>query len=386
MPAGNPARFVHRYAEPLLRLVRGLLGPKVAFDAAFYRRQYPDVARGRIPPLWHYLMWGAIEGRYPRSPFGTAGSEGRPARLSFRPAPARAAIEWKNAPPGPVVPVFVVYEPADAERVRRLLIPTLAAQELPVRLALDLVNRQDNAAAAEWRGALESITDWSARREPGRIGFAAAVKFLFEAVRPDACFFLASPAAIPSPGCLARLLATFTERHHAILGAREWPRRHPEEFEPETGDTCWASLALGLVSAEAFGRLGGFDPVYSSRLAEVDLSWRAWLEGMPVGHEPGAAYYLAGGADRRSAEDYASARDFLTLAYKFFGPLGEEAAREWLGRSGRPAAFERAVIEAFEARRPGIARLDPASGARPEMIRISGWQRFAAAPEEAPVG
>ncbi|MFM0051928.1 glycosyltransferase family 4 protein [Caballeronia grimmiae] len=37
-------------------------------DVEYYRSRYPDVAASAVDPLWHYLNWGAAEGRYPMSP------------------------------------------------------------------------------------------------------------------------------------------------------------------------------------------------------------------------------------------------------------------------------------------------------------------------------
>ena len=35
------------------------------FDAAFYRRRYPDVGAARMHPFAHYVLHGAAEGRKP---------------------------------------------------------------------------------------------------------------------------------------------------------------------------------------------------------------------------------------------------------------------------------------------------------------------------------
>jgi hypothetical protein len=403
MPVSRPSRFVERYTRPLLRLLRGLFGQQVLFDAAFYREQNPDVARGWLPPLWHYLLWGSVEGRRPHPQSGAARPPmRRPAPtlsktntwfgagwLNRRGAARPDAAAWKNGvvPAGAVIPVLSVCGPAEVDFVRRLLIPALAAEDMPARVALHLVNYEDNTALAEGsgfgaaRGALASITDWSPRRKPGRAGFGEAVNFLFEAVKPSECFLLVNPDSFPMPGCLARLLGTYSESGAAIVEARQWPREHPKEYDPETGDTPWASAAFCLISAEAFRRLGGFDPAYFLYLEDVDLSWRAWLADMPVRYEPRAVCYHATGlhfrrADRHDAEDYFSCRNFLALAYKFFGPRGEREARRWLRGARFPPPFERAVIEAYESLRPSIKRVGVAKGPGAAKIKITGFNRF----------
>ena len=46
--------------------------PKAFFDQAWYLSQYPDVAKGRIAPLTHYLLRGGREGRAPGPLFDDA--------------------------------------------------------------------------------------------------------------------------------------------------------------------------------------------------------------------------------------------------------------------------------------------------------------------------
>ena len=42
-----------------------------AFDAEYYLRTYPDVARSRLGSLWHYCRYGWREGRNPNPSFNT---------------------------------------------------------------------------------------------------------------------------------------------------------------------------------------------------------------------------------------------------------------------------------------------------------------------------
>jgi hypothetical protein len=44
----------------------------VLFDTSYYLANNPDVARTRWPPLWHYLLFGAVEKRNPNPFFDTA--------------------------------------------------------------------------------------------------------------------------------------------------------------------------------------------------------------------------------------------------------------------------------------------------------------------------
>nr|WP_246340123.1 glycosyltransferase [Ancylobacter tetraedralis] len=52
-------------------LASRLLEPPSLFDVAWYLDQYPDVRASNVPPLLHYLRWGAKEGRDPHPNFKT---------------------------------------------------------------------------------------------------------------------------------------------------------------------------------------------------------------------------------------------------------------------------------------------------------------------------
>jgi hypothetical protein len=41
------------------------------FDPAYYMRQYPETKKWKIPPLWHYILYGFREGRNPSPGFDT---------------------------------------------------------------------------------------------------------------------------------------------------------------------------------------------------------------------------------------------------------------------------------------------------------------------------
>jgi hypothetical protein len=400
------------------------------FCRAFYERQNPDVARSRVPPLWHYLIWGRKEGRRPHPggdlfrslgyPGGSLppwfdeawhnrlnpGSEARGRKalrqcLKSSPGDCLALFQgydgstrlelrgietpaqWRNCglSADAAVPVFIVCGPAETELARQFLIPALAEQQAPVRLTLHLVNYDSNTPLAGWDNALLPVTDWSSRRASGRIGFGEAVNFLFESVQPAECFLLVNPDSFPMPGCLERLVESYRAGGAAIVEARQWPQEHPKEFDPATGETPWASAAFCLISSEAFRRLGGFDPAYFLYLEDVDLSWRAWLNRMPVHYEPRAVCYHSTGlhlrhAGRHYAEDFLASRNFLALAYKFFGAAGEQVARDWLRRTPYPPALQRAVIAAYEELRPSLKRLKIVPGSAPVKICITGFAQF----------
>lgn len=55
----------------LARRTTGTVSPLPEFDAAWYLREYPDIAAAGVDPFEHYLLWGWREGRNPSPTFDT---------------------------------------------------------------------------------------------------------------------------------------------------------------------------------------------------------------------------------------------------------------------------------------------------------------------------
>jgi len=101
----------------------------------------------------------------------------------------------------------------------------------------------------------------------------------------------ANPDTYLVPSCLARLLRAFEQPKVAIAEARQSPLEHPKVFDPETGDTPWASGCLMAIKREVFDELGGFEPAFFLHGDDVDLSWRARMLGYRVLHVVNAAVF-----------------------------------------------------------------------------------------------
>jgi GT2 family glycosyltransferase len=182
------------------------------------------------------------------------------------------------------------------------------------------------------------------------------------------------------PGCLNRLMDTYLARSAGIVEAEQWPSPHPKEFDSATLETPWASGAFSLIAADMFDRLGGFDPTYFLYLEDVDLSWRAWLGGWPVLYQPQAKAYHATGMysyqkDRLYFEHYFSLRNFLAIAYKFWGDLGERVAMEYLKQAKVPEPFLQKAVADYRRLRPAIA-IQPGVGVNAEKVKILGLNTF----------
>lgn len=91
-----------------------------------------------------------------------------------------------------------------------------------------------------------------------------------------------------------------------------------EQFE-QPKQIFWASGAAFLIKKSVFESLGGFDEDFEFHMEEIDLCWRANIQGYNVGYCPNTAvYHLGGGSlDRADARKlYYNFRNTLYMLYK----------------------------------------------------------------------
>ena len=404
--------------------------PHRLFDAAWYMRRHAEVRQSGMNPLVHYLLAGGKAGLDPNPAFNakryaaccpelaalgldalthylTAPASGlynphpgypRPARSWSGPQVPAARSEplvvapsscvqppaWRNSLEMEELAVFLVYGAGHVSFIESHLLPALAAQQCSLKIRLHTLHYRNSerllppSTLSFARGAVAGVSDWSATREDRHIGFGEAMNHLFERVAPKSCFLMVNPDSLPMAGCLERLLNTFSRRNAALVEARQWPAEHPKEFNPHDGSTPWASAAFLLVSSPAFQRLGGFDPIYFLYNEDVDLSWRAWLNAMPVVYEPAAccAHFTGGlsyGSTRYYFEQFFGYRNFPIIAYKFFGERGERAAWRWIEEARLPAALHNDIRESYYGLRDRVVRVPGLQGApHADKVKILG--------------
>jgi hypothetical protein len=165
-----------------------------------------------------------------------------------------------------------------------------------------------------------------------------------------------NPDCVASPSLLHRLCDPLSEPAIGIVEARQLPLEHPKQFDRETGDTSWASGSCMLVRREVIGGLGGFDEdSFFLYCDDVDLSWRARLDGWRVVYQPSACVFHdkrldpAGQIVAGEAEVYYSAEAALLMAWKWSNPTALGRARQEFAQSGSPS--QRKAVEAFDERR-----------------------------------
>lgn len=167
----------------------------------------------------------------------------------------------------------------------------------------------------------------------GKTGFAENHNKLFLESEKTEVFILINPDCIPLPNSIDCLLSSKKSDDIAIVEGRQWPYEHWKVYDQTTKETPWASGAFQLIDTNFYSNVKGMDPLYFLYCEDVDLSWRAWLNGYKVIYEPAAQiiHYTNGSfvrPDLISNEQYYSLRNFLLLSRKFFGDKKEKWAVE----------------------------------------------------------
>jgi hypothetical protein len=353
--------------------------PHPLFGIKDYADRYPDVIHAGTDPLSHYLEFGQREKRM--SSRALYFSE----RLSSTDSAIRRVSDGRcNPQPEKPLPVFCVYGASHVEFLQSAVIPAFANQRTQFPLELHFLNYKSQETLLTYKGiysgSITKIVDWSASRPSGHLGFGESVNYLFKAVQPPECFILCNPDSFPMPGCLTSLMNTYVQEGAGIVEATQWPNAHPKEFVNGTLETPWASGAFDLISSKAFEELGGFDPIYFLYVEDVDLSWRAWIAGYRVLHQPLALCTHATGLHtyqptRFYPEHFYSLRNFLVISYKFWGELGERISLEYLKVAELPDEFHAKIVESYYTLKPAI-KCVPAGGSNMDKVKILGLNLF----------
>jgi len=375
----------------------GGVDPNPDFHSGPYLQDHPKVAASGGNPLVHFLSGDDTNVYNPHPGYtresSNASSIVRPPEListlktPVLPQRAPKPMLRNTIRPGEELPVFVIYGESNVPFLESSLIPALAAQKSSFKFHLHTIHYVNSqcllspSALASSGGSLSRVTDWSADRESRHMGFGEAVNQLFSRVAPANCFYLVNPDSLPMAHCMDRLANTFVERGAALVEARQWPSEHPKEFDASTYETPWASAAFLLVGSEAFRRLGGFDPVYFLYNEDVDLSWRAWLQGMPVIYEPRAqcAHFtglFSYNRTRRYYENFFSIRNFLVISYKFFGQAGERSAWELIRESHLPPELFEHIRDSYLALRHDVRNVDMDGAYNTDKVKIMGLNLY----------
>ncbi len=139
-------------------------------------------------------------------------------------------------------------------------------------------------------GATDRIA-WTGSGE--NVGFGRGHNRLFEEVQAGgaACdyYLCVNPDSILHRDTLQALVSFAHEKgDRGLFEGRQFPIEHPKPYDKTTFETDWCSGCLLLIPSTVYRQLGGFDPAYFMYCEDVDLSWRARLEGIPCYTVPNA--------------------------------------------------------------------------------------------------
>lgn len=199
---------------------------------------------------------------------------------------------------------------------------------------------------------------------------------------PFDAFITMNPDMVLMPDVLDKLYDTFRNNVGAnIVEARQFPIENPPRaFDAQTLEVNWCSGACILISAAFFERCSGFDEAIYLYCEDVDLSWRAWLDGGRCLYrfDAVAAHMTQGLFEARynphsvPLHEEFMALSHLILTWKYFSASESRLMakmrlfwnNEWIARHTKEAAMQK-----FEVLKPRLTRY-PAVHPRIELLDL----------------
>lgn len=167
------------------------------------------------------------------------------------------------------------------------------------------------------------------------LGSAKGHNTLLAEARTDYVLIM-NPDVVVAPNTLIELKRPFAQPGVGMVEARQLPVEHPKAYDPETGETGWATTACALIPSVVLEQVGHFDDdSFFLYCDDVDFSWRVRLAGLKVIYQAAAVVFHdkrlspTGGWMPSGAERYYSAEAALILAHKW---SREDLAEEILKR------------------------------------------------------
>lgn len=286
-----------------------------------------------------------------------------------------------------VINIFCSASSRESEKLRAWLIPSLCNQRRVPEICLYLVNYTGRGKIYDGPARLGSLRiEELSKGEP--CGFGEAHNFAYSETGPEDFFIIANPDVYCHQNCISELArARLANQDAALVEARQLPFEHPKEYDESTGYTPWASGFLLLINSPFFRQVRGFDENFWMYCEDVDLSWRAWLNGFKVVYNPSAVgYHFTGAhfeykAHRYYLENFWTARNFLYLAYKFWGDKAEKKAVRTFLRRSYPENFKREVMQSYEQLKSSLPARPPLIAGNvgrklSDKVRITGFNLY----------
>lgn len=120
-------------------------------------------------------------------------------------------------------------------------------------------------------------------------GFAPANNYLAKfSYNRNKCdyFFILNPDTEVNNLFFDKCKHILSDKNFFSIDFKQFPFEHPKEYDYKTLETSWCSGACELIDSKKFLELGGFDERFFMYTEDVDLSWRAWEDGLKCFYFP----------------------------------------------------------------------------------------------------
>lgn len=188
----------------------------------------------------------------------------------------------------------------------------------------------------------------------GNVGSAAGHNRLFHKFDSELVLIL-NPDVVASPYLIDELLLRFGDPQIGLVEGRQLPIEHPKDYDPESGETSWATTACAMMSRNIIKEVGDFDSdSFFLYCDDVDYSWRIRLAGYKVIFHPPARVFHDKRLDRQghmqigSAEEYYAAEAALMMTYKWSRP---DLVETYMAALEGGSELQRKAVEAFRKKR-----------------------------------
>lgn len=256
--------------------------------------------------------------------------------------------------PSNIIDVFCSVSQSRLKELNTLLIPSLEEQNVSSAIMLHLINYR-----ADRKVLIDDILNTrkiavDILNPSHQLGFGGAMNFGFNMINSHKFFLYINPDTYLDSSCIKQMIQSF-DKKVGLIEARQLPFSHPKDLPlPHTFETPWASGSCLLINSKFFKNVQGFDENYWMYLEDVDLSWKAWINGYSVLQNPEAVvYHYTGVYFRYSQNSYEiehfwSIRNFLYISLVFFGKKGLKKAFDLIDKQGFDKDLKNEAIKNFQ--------------------------------------
>jgi len=285
-----------------------------------------------------------------------------------------------------MINIFCAVSKNELHELEGLVIPSLSNQVGISEINLTLINYSGLGKIFKKvikRGKCTVKIDEISKKK--NCGFGESHNFAFNTFKPKDFFIIINPGYL-NENSIKNIINTYetNSKKIGLIEGRQLPFSHPKKYDKKTKITPWASGSFLLVKSDFFQKIKGFDENFWMYLEDVDLSWRAWLEGYNVLFENTSVLYHYTGeyfkyrTDRFYYEHYWSARNFIYLLKKYWGKTGEMKAMKLFLKTGYSLEFKNEVLEKYKIFSNNIIFEKPLlnKNQKNKYIQVKGFNLF----------